>query len=425
MYTVYKKNFAYAIIAGLVVATSSSQAAIELQNAMEKMQSPGMTYEQLKAQANVYENTTIKPHRENRKKNNKSSVKKGEVQIGLDNAGQPIKMHYIMVGDIKKNKGVFICADNYFGAESYRKQAKLWKKAGFLTISFDPIGTGKSSYNDPVAMDSIGGFVGYSYQQHAYCMHEALIKLGVKPNSAKRPITFVGLDFDAEVGILYAYVYANDPYGLSYLVLENASFVAITSDQPCALPYVNPAAVPFIVDAYIADPCGLLCAFYAGALNLPGQPGNFTEVRCQDFGAYLANQAVQYGATTPASIFERRLAETALLSPAQFIAEITIPVLVLYSGIYQSKLIKQQSLLGLYGFCFACQEGCTDSVYVEPLPDVNCKSYVDAGIAIHVTRTKVFNQDVLDFVTGNAGKCDPFFGLQVNGTDCAICSTEQ
>ena len=248
-------------------------------------------------------------------------VKTGVVQVGVDNVNQPISLGYLSAGNNKINRGTIVCADNYFGRESYRDQANRWALAGFYVVAFDPPGLGQSSSNDPVAMDGIGGFQGYSYQQVAYLYHQALIQLNVNPNTPQTPITYTGVDFNGTVGVLYAYLYQNDPYGLSFLVPENANYMALASDNPCEISLLPIEVAEFIANEFATgDKCALLCSLFGGSSNQQ-TVGNFTEKNCPLYGAYLANQAVSFNAALSSAIFSRQFIQSFQFDPSPLLAQ--------------------------------------------------------------------------------------------------------
>jgi pimeloyl-ACP methyl ester carboxylesterase len=340
-------------------------------------------------------------------------VKTGIKQVTVDNNGQPVKLAYLEAGDKDNNIGTIFYSDSYFGKEGGRIHAIKWALQGFHVIAVDPLEAGLSSHNDPLAMDGIGGFQGYSYQQTAYLYRLLLISLGVRPNTPQQPIVFVGSSFDAVTGLVYASLYQNDPHGPSFYVGINPVLSAATTNNPCQLGALTPEFAEQLAVAYEADRCGILTLLYGGA-NEPGVPGNFTEIRCPIYGNFLLKQAVEYGALTPPAVFRRQVVSTLAFDPAPLMATITIKCLIVTGGIYQQLINKQNFGLAFYGICFACQPGCANLNYVLPIPDIAYKTYQDAGIAIQVTRVDEFNDDVAGLVTGNAGKCDPYLALKVD-----------
>lgn len=386
-------------------------------NIKEKLKNSKANYEEVKRKSAEFEKKYASLMQDEPIEKGDPVVTTGTINVGVDTTNMPIYFAYLSAGDIKNNCGTIVCADDLFGSHGYKQQAKLWAKAGFYVIAFDGLGVGLSSYNDPVAMDNIGGYPGYSYQQLAYLRHQALINLGINQNTPETPITYCACDFEGTVGFLYAYMYQDDPYGLSFYVSENTNFGVVSSTDPCSISLLNPTVAQEVADAYASDPCAILCSLNSGAFNQPGLPGDFTEIDCPDFGNFALNTSINYGATMPASVFTRQLVNSSTFDPSPLMAQVKIPVLIIYAGIFQLPINKQTGLLPLYGICYGCQTGCdctNASTYVQPCPNSICLCYQNAGTSCHTTRSKRFNADVLGFITGASGQCDPYLNLKVD-----------
>lgn len=361
-------------------------------------------------------------------------IQRSSIQVGVDNAGQPIILTFLEAGERsngkinrKGRKGTIICADEYLGGLAYKTLGKKAAKKGFYVVAFDPIGTGQSSYNDPVAMDGIpvvdgiGTYTGYSVYQQTYLYHEAVVALGINPNTAETPIAFTSVDPQGPEGVAYASLYANDPYSLAFLILENAAMLPLISSDPCIPSVFNEEEAQYFAGQYAADPCGTICFLYNTAAVSAGLPATFTEVNCPDYGTYLLNQCVKYTALTPAAIFSRKITQTTTDNVFGLMAGINIPVLMLNSNLYQTLANKQTHAVGLYGFCGGCEAGCTNATYILPFPNSWAIYYEKASLILHATRKKRFSKDFLEFVTGEGFECQP---EPVNidfGADCVPC----
>ena len=176
----------FQMVVFFALSVTSSVHANKYEGIMERLESPAITFDQVEKKSADFEQQMALFPRNNLSEDGKApiaSVQTNKVQVGVDGANQPITLAYLAIGDITYNRGTIICADDLFGYEGYRLQAQLWAAQGFYVVAFDGLGVGASSYNDPEAMDGIGdvpgGYAGYSYQQHAYLFHEALIALGI------------------------------------------------------------------------------------------------------------------------------------------------------------------------------------------------------------------------------------------------------
>jgi pimeloyl-ACP methyl ester carboxylesterase len=354
--------------------------------------------------------------------NKNSSIKLGTVEVGTDNANQPIIFAYLTAGNKRHNKGTIVCADIYFGSKSYKQQSKDWADQGFFVISFDLLGSGQSSYNDPVAMDGVGGFEGYSFHQYAYLMRQALINLDVNPNTTETPIVFTGCDWGAAIGLLWAHLYPDDPYSLSFYIPENGIFSVTVGNDPCSAAALSTDFANTITQLYAQDRCGILCLLYSGN-PAAGLPGNFYEPQCPEYGSFLLNESVKYSATTPPNISSRLLLKTFAFDTGPLMAGIPIPVLMLNGSVFQTPINnKVIHVMGLYGMCFGCNTGCTNLNYVSPFPNSSVLYYQYTGIIPHLTRKKEFNKDFAGFITGKISPCDPYLGLKIEGYPCAPCA---
>lgn len=355
------------------------------------------------------------------------AVDYGTVQVGVDNTGQSITLAYLEAGNKVLNIGTIVCVEPYFGREGFKLQAQAWALQGYYIVAFDMLGQGSSSQNDPVALDGIGGYAGYSFQQDAYFIRQALAALGINNNTPDTPITLIGTDIGGMMALFYAVQYEGDVYGLTNLIVEDTNFAALVSDNPCSLGLLSIEEAQQVADYYALgeqERCQIICALLSGEVNQPGHPGEFTEINCPDYGNYLQNQAVQYSVLTTPTVFQRRFVDTFQIDPLPILQNVNVPVLILNGGIYQLLVNKQIAYCGLYGLCYGCQPDCTDTTYYLPCPNSICICYQDASLVVHLTRWKKFNRDVVEFISGVGGICEPVGDVDVVGLPCAACPTK-
>jgi pimeloyl-ACP methyl ester carboxylesterase len=348
--------------------------------------------------------------------NRSINVVRGTVHVGTDNSGSPIILAYLTAGNKTHNKGKMLCSDTFLGSEGFRQQAEFLALQGYYVIAVDPLGTGLSSTNDPVAMDGVKGYAGYSYDQTAALYHQALVNLGVSITTAAAPLTLIGTSADSSALMSYAFLFKNDPLAASYLVAMQPAFTAAVSDTPCSISEFTTAEAEALAQFYAADRCTALCLIYSGNHD---DVGTFSEIACPSYGAFLLEKAVEYGATTPPNIFTRRLVTTLAIDQSALMAQISIPVLITNGGIFQDLDYKQLNSVGFGGICYACQPDCENTSYVFPFQNVILYTYLGANAVPHVTRSARFNVDVVNFVKQNA-VCDPYLGLKLsNAYACA------
>jgi pimeloyl-ACP methyl ester carboxylesterase len=326
--------------------------------------------------------------------------KSGLVTVALDNNNEPVNVSYVKKGKKKDQNGnkrtIFVFVDSYFGKGGWKCVMDKLSEY-FYTIAIDPVGSGESSKPEPTALDGVGGEFGYSYAQNAFFLHEFIAHFNFEG-----PIVFVGVDPEAKPGLIYADRYANDPCcAFSKMVLVNSSFQPIISDDPCQLAFLNSEAAAFFDQLYQQDPCTALCVLYG--------TGSFAEPGCPAAAHQYLQDAINYGATLPKSVWTRTINFTGREDVSQLMATITIPVLYIYSVVDNTSLLfRQAAAIAFSGFCGACNAAECPVEFVAPFPNCQFVSLNEKGTVPHLTDQKRFIRLVRDFATG----CD---------IECCVC----
>lgn len=338
------------------------------------------------------------------------------VQVGIDNAGQPIKYGITVEGE-NDGRPTILFFDPYFGVNAWRcYQAKYSDQ--FYTIAIDVLGSGTSTKNDPAAMDGVLGLPGYSFAQQSQLMHILLQTLGVQG-----PITWCSCDTQALTGMHYALDFKNDPLAISRLVLINSAPKGITSDDPCSLAFVTSAGAEGLSQAFAAAPCQTLCALLANSFLTTDNP---------DYGKTLLDASVAYSMSIPPAVFRRWITQTYVEDATPLMKLITIPTLSIYGGTSDNNPLSRQSLaITFTRYCTACPGNnplipgvcpCPQT-FIEPFPDNRFLVYPGHGTCTHLSAFKRFSKDLKKFILGKDSACTPCpLNLHIPLGECPSCS---
>lgn len=332
------------------------------------------------------------------KTNNLDSSKR-IVQLGIDNAGNPVYMGYKAKG-MNDGRPVLVLIDPYLGMDSWKHvQERLSKD--YYTIAMDNLGYGMSSKNLATDLDGINGNQGYSYRQQAYFTHKAMDSL-----NPQGPITFVGVDTQGNVGMWYATDYANSTHPATKLLLEDTSIEPIVSDDPCSLAYLNTATMQSIVNFYAVNPAGAVAAVLGGT---------FKTTNCPAVQQQITDLAVAYAITAPLDAFSRIVLNSYKEDTTPLMEGITIPVLTTYGTNGDISPVSRRAigitLVGNSpGYPNAAIPGtCTTlKPFVNGFKNARFITYPGHGTVVHLTSFDNYVHDLENFVTGKDQACSVY-----------------
>ncbi len=325
-----------------------------------------------------------------------SHVVTGVVNVATDNSGNPVELAFKTQGE-NDGRPVIVFCDPYLGIDSWKKLQRTFGKH-YFTISYDPVGFGLSSKNDPTALDNVNGQVGYSYRQQSGFLHKLLETL-----DPKGPIIFVPVDVQGQVGIWYLTDYANDSYPISKLFMEECTSVSIVSDDPCSLSNVSVANAQQFAGLFAIDP-------ETAAALLFGD--TFATTNCPQMQTIITNQAIEYILTTTSEIFTRLFLGTFREDVSHLMADIDIPVSNTYGTTGDSDPMARRNVgITFFGHGFLVNpyiEGnCSEcsQPYIEPFPNSQFITYPGHGLIVHLTALRKFKRDLKSFITDKDTAC--------------------
>lgn len=336
------------------------------------------------------------------------SMAEGMVQIGVDNANNPIEISYIKKGIEAPGKPTLICVDPYLGKTGYKCLMDELSPC-CVVYAFDAVGSGQSSANAPTDLDGVAGEVGYSFNQFAVFLHNFIVAMDIQP-----PIVYVAVDTHAPVGLKYCVRYADDPKALSKFVIINSSPSSVVSDDPCKLSFLTTTQAEFISSLFATDPCTAMCALLRTSFNEPA---------CFEAATKLYNQVVNYTAAQDPAIFSRILLNTYPEDTTALLSQITIPTLCLFSVADNTDLLSRKAQgLVFFGYCPRCTNPEQCSAAPEILPIVDCRFYtlLNKGTLAHRTDHKEVERYIRRFVFDCDRECCV---CQNNPHIPVICST--